>query len=140
MNTSVHPTASNLQRLAIFLLAFLPFSKTLSVKMAASSSHKFVTNKMCPFAQKAWIALEGMIRYGGFLVLVCFYFEYVTRKNFFTPGNMNASHDKFCILLNQLILPLFLYTHLYGLVNPCFTNSFKNSIYPRGSILVWWRG
>lgn len=49
---------------------------------------------MCPYAQKAWIALEGMIRYGVFLVLACFTLEYVTKANFFTPGNMNAVHEK----------------------------------------------
>jgi hypothetical protein len=33
----------------------LSLSQSLTIKM----SHQFVTNKMCPFAQKAWIALEG---------------------------------------------------------------------------------
>mmetsp|Transcript_26575 Transcript_26575/g.32190 ORF Transcript_26575/g.32190 Transcript_26575/m.32190 type:complete len:237 (+) Transcript_26575:69-779(+) len=48
----------------LFILSLLPLpSKTFTLSMSTSSSSsppstRFITNKMCPYAQKAWIALE----------------------------------------------------------------------------------
>jgi len=42
------------------VLNCIPFCRAFSLNMESSvSSTVFVTNKMCPFAQKAWIALEA---------------------------------------------------------------------------------
>mmetsp|Transcript_22318 Transcript_22318/g.26495 ORF Transcript_22318/g.26495 Transcript_22318/m.26495 type:complete len:240 (-) Transcript_22318:7-726(-) len=43
---------------SILFLLLLVSCGAFSLKMSSASSTKFVTNKMCPFAQKAWIALE----------------------------------------------------------------------------------
>lgn len=46
--------------LLLFLLAALPSTSAFSMSAAPSnpSRLRLVTNKRCPFAQKAWIALE----------------------------------------------------------------------------------
>eukprot|EP00559_Dactyliosolen_fragilissimus_P001352 CAMPEP_0184867768 /NCGR_PEP_ID=MMETSP0580-20130426/27641_1 /TAXON_ID=1118495 /ORGANISM="Dactyliosolen fragilissimus" /LENGTH=234 /DNA_ID=CAMNT_0027368217 /DNA_START=244 /DNA_END=945 /DNA_ORIENTATION=+ len=36
----------------------MAYRSSTSTTIKSSHQHKFVTNKMCPFAQKAWIALE----------------------------------------------------------------------------------
>ena len=43
---------------SIFFEALI-VTQAFTMQMASNLKHEFVTNKMCPFAQKAWIALEA---------------------------------------------------------------------------------